>query len=259
MSENDVDPQIDLLAVGPHPDDVELFCGGTVARTVRQGHTVALVDLTRGEAASRGTPELRAEEAAAAASILGVAERRNLGIPDAGIRCDAAAPGDDAYTARLVSVLRELRPRVVLAPWREARHPDHAAAATLVERAVFLAALRSYRPQLGDRHRVSRVLSYPIRVVPQLSFLVDISEVAEVKEQAIAAYGSQVKPDPNAAPTLVGSAGSLDSLRARDAYLGAQLGVARAEGFVVRDAVPVDDVVAHFGDRPEPYFSGGAS
>ena len=237
----------DLLAIAPHPDDVEIFCGGIIAKSVAQGHNVAILDLTRGELSSRGTPELRAVEAAQAADLLG-AQRYNLGLPDGGIR------EGDAQTSALAAVLRQIRPKVVLAPWKQARHPDHSAASQLIDRAVFFARLaRASIP--GEPHHVGRVVYYLQRVVPRADFLVDVSDVWSLKRDAIAAHGSQTAPKADGPRTLVGAPDALTAIEARDRYWGAQLGVTYAEAFCTAAAVPVDDLVAHFGNRDEPHFS----
>src|SRR5688572_23364573 len=133
---------LDLLAVAPHPDDAELICGGTLVRAVRAGHAVGILDLTRGEMGSRGTPEGRAAEAARAATVLGIDERESLGMPD------AAITNTRETRLRLVAALRRLRPRVVIAPAPApfGRHPDHREAAELIRDAVFLSGLARFDP-----------------------------------------------------------------------------------------------------------------
>jgi bacillithiol biosynthesis deacetylase BshB1 len=162
----------DLAAVCAHPDDAELIMGGTIARETGRGRRVALVDLTRGESGSRGTPETRAAEAAEAARILGVAHRESLGLPDAGL---AVVP---EQKDPLVAVLRRLRPQVVLLQHWEQRHPDHAAASRLVYDACFLAGLRNYRSDLGPPHR-PRKLIYAVTMTEATevapTFVVDIT------------------------------------------------------------------------------------
>ncbi|MCA9564285.1 MAG: bacillithiol biosynthesis deacetylase BshB1 [Myxococcales bacterium] len=241
----------DLLAIGPHPDDIELFCGGTVAKSVRLGHTVALLDLTRGELASRGTVEERAAEANRAAELLGVSERHNLGLPDGRIR------DDDASVAKLVVLIRELRPTVVLAPWRHARHPDHEAAHQLVRRAVFSAGLKNYLPMPDGKngpHRPARVCFYPMRVETRPTLLVDITEHWEQKRRAIEAHASQVMPTPGAPETLIGSASSLAALETRDRYWGTQAGSQYAEPFVMAELPVVDDLVKALEGSATPHF-----
>ncbi len=238
---------VDMVAIGAHPDDVELFCGGIVALSARQGHRVVIVDLTRGELASRGTPETRAAEAATAARALGV-EREQLGLRDGGIR------DDDASTTALAALLRRLRPRVVLAPWSRARHPDHAAASHLVDRAVFFAHLAK-APVDGVPHRVSRVLYYLQRVGPTPDVLVDVTPFNYATRGALAGTPRPAAPRRDGPQTLVGSPDAVAAIEARDRAWGTHLGVGYAEGLCSTHAIPVDDVVAHFGDRAEPHFS----
>jgi bacillithiol biosynthesis deacetylase BshB1 len=246
----------DVVAFGPHPDDVELCCGGLVAKLVALGHRVALVDLTRGEMSTRGTVDERAGEASEAARVLGVAQRANLALPDGGLRGD-----DDAHAAAVAHTLRTLRPELVLAPWAVERHPDHEAAHALVRRAVFLAGLRKWAGSLEQAHRPRTVLWYPMRHIAEPSFVVDVSAHYETKRAAIQCHRSQVSAPPGTAPgsaagaaTLVGSALSLSSLEARDAFYGAQIGVAFGEPFIVDEAVAIDDPVAHFRGRPPALF-----
>ena len=137
----------DIAGLCAHPDDAELVMGGTIAREAARGRRVALVDLTRGESGSRGTPETRAAEAQEAARILGVAHRESLGLPDARL---AVVP---EHKDPMVEALRRLRPRVVMLQHWEQRHPDHAAASRIVYDACFLAGLRNYRPDLGPAFR----------------------------------------------------------------------------------------------------------
>ena len=239
----------DVLAIGPHPDDVEIFCGGTVALMVRQKRQVAILDLTQGELSSRGTVTIRAVEAQAAARVLGVQTRLQLGLPDGHIRVD------DASCTALVRVLRQLRPRIVLAPWRSERHPDHEAAAELIYRAVFMAGLRRYDEEQGfPAHTVAEVLSYPMRVEAPIRILVDITEVMDTKLAAMAQHVSQLAPNPDAPPTLVGSADSGEALRARDRYFGAMAGCTFAEGFVTRSVPVIQDPVSVFSGRGAPHF-----
>lgn len=263
----------DIAAFGPHPDDVELCCGGLIAKLVALGHRVALVDLTRGEMSTRGTVDERAQEAANAARVLGVAHRMNLALPDGGL-----ARGDDAQAAAIASSLRALRPELVIAPWAIERHPDHEAAHALVRRAVFLAGLRKWtspEASAGEAHRPRTVLWYPMRHITEPSFVVDVTAHYDAKRAAIRCHASQVaqvapadavdappgtgpgsaaQGTPGTAATLVGSALSLSSLEARDAFYGAQIGVAFGEPYVIDEAVAIDDPVTHFRGRPPSLF-----
>jgi len=239
---------LDVLAIGPHPDDVELFIGGTTRHMVELGQRVAILDLTRGESATRGTPAIRAVEAAHAAQVLGVM-RDQLGLPDGGVRAD-----DPEQTAALVTYLRTRKPELVLCPWTEERHPDHEAAARLVLRAVFLASAGGFMPTL-PRHVVREVLHYPMRVLVKPSFVVDIAHTLTTKRAAIACHASQVGAARTAdGGTLVShaAASGIDSIAARDQFYGAQIGSIAAEPFIMRATLHVADPLTHLRSRPGP-------
>jgi bacillithiol biosynthesis deacetylase BshB1 len=155
---------IDALAIAAHPDDAELFCGGTLALLSRQGYKVGICDLTRGELATQGTPDTRSAEAKAASDLLKLAHRENLSLPDGGI-----FESENTQVDALCEVFRRLKPELLLAPYFEDRHPDHAQASRLVDRAVFFANLRSYRPESGEPHQILQVLYYQICVLSELS------------------------------------------------------------------------------------------
>jgi bacillithiol biosynthesis deacetylase BshB1 len=227
---------LDCLAFGPHPDDVELFCGGLLATLAARGYRVGVVDLTRGEKASRGTSETRAAETEAATRALGLAHRENLGLPDTGVHEADAAP--------LVEALRRLRPELVVAPYWHERHPDHEAASALVTRALFLAGLRRHGD--GEPHAPRRTLYYPMRHLAEPTIVVDVSAAYARKTAAVRCYASQVEARPEGPATLVGSPLSLTSLEARDAFYGAQIGVAHGEPYVLREAIGLADPVDHF-------------
>jgi bacillithiol biosynthesis deacetylase BshB1 len=230
----------DLAAFCAHPDDAELVAGGSLALEAARGRRVALVDLTRGEAGSRGTPETRAREAAEAARILGAAHRESLALPDARL-----APLPEQKD-RVVEAVRRLRPRVVLLQHWEQRHPDHAAASRIVYDACFLAGLRSYEPGLGPAFRPEKLV-YAVTMteasdlVP--TFVVDVTAVWETKMRAIAAFASQFTPAP-------GETGPLPLDRFQEAVElsarrhGQRIGVRYGEGFVTREPLRVSDLVA---------------
>lgn len=180
---------IDLLVVGPHPDDAELGLGGTLARAHAAGLGTAVVDLSRGEAATKGTPELRAEEAQAAAQLLGLDERRNLGWPDSRI------VDGEQRRLELAAALRELRPRVVAAPHPNDRHPDHVAAAIIVPAAVHLAGLAA-APLAGEPWKAERLYAYMGNGPFDATVVVDVSDTIEVWEAAVRCYRSQFTGDP---------------------------------------------------------------
>jgi N-acetylglucosamine malate deacetylase 1 len=230
---------LDALCFGAHPDDVELTCGGLVARLAAHGHRVGIVDLTRGERGTRGDVATRAREAEAAARILG-AGRENLGLPDCGLDRH-----DQGQLRAVVDCLRRHRPGLVVAPDRHDEHPDHVEASHLVASACHHAGLAGYgHPEkqgpAGERHRPARILFALYRSATAPHLVVDVSEVWEKRMAAIRAHASQLDPGAGAA-TYLTAAGFLDTVEARARTWGALLGVAHAEGFRVRGPWPVPD------------------
>jgi len=215
----------DLLAIGAHPDDVDLGVGGMLAKAAGTGRRVAVLDLTRGELASRGTVEERQAEAARAAEVLGVAQRLNAGLPDGGLA--------NVEEQRLVVIrhLRALRPRVLLIPGRPDRHPDHEAAHELVRAANFFAGLT--RIDTGQEPwRAQTVYCYHpyYQASAAPSVLVDISEQFDLKLDALRAYASQFhNPNRDEPETYVSSAKFWEDIRTRAAFWGSQAGVRFAE------------------------------
>jgi N-acetylglucosamine malate deacetylase 1 len=235
---------VDVLAFGAHPDDVELFCGGTVIRLCELGYSVGVADLTRGERASHGTPAERARETVAASAELGIAFRDNLELPDTEL---AATP---EQLARVVAVLRRRRPELVLAPHHADRHPDHVAASALVTRAAFFAGVRKFAPEAGERH-VPRVLYYAMRHRMTPSFVVDTSAVAARKARAIACYASQLeRRTGDSDPTLISAPGAIAAIEARDRYYGSMIGTSHGEPVRSAAVLGVVDPVAHFRANP---------
>lgn len=227
---------VDLLVLAPHPDDAEINCGATIARQVRLGASVAIVDATRGELGSRGTPAIRAEEAAAAAAVLGVATRENLGLPDGHLRGD-----DTDQRAAVVDCLRRLRPAVVLAMHGRARHPDHIALAGLVGGAIKAAALHGLRTASGaPAHAGMRLWWYEseLRLDPDL--LVPAEAVDwQRKLAAIRCYRSQLHaPDAAAPATTIAAPGFVDDIDLRGRSWGRQCGADFAEAFAVGPDLP---------------------
>ena len=180
------DPPLDVLAVFAHPDDAELLCGGSLARSVDRGERVGILDLTRGELGSQGSPEIRAREAEAASRVLGIHVRRNAELPDGGL--------DDSHQARrtVAAALRQLRPRVVVTHWLEGRHPDHRAAARLVTAAAYLAGLRNLDAPGEPFRPVRMVHAIAFREdAPPPSFVVDVTDTVDRKLAALACFESQ--------------------------------------------------------------------
>lgn len=239
---------VDVLAFGPHPDDVELFCGGTLRALVLRGHSVGVVDLTRGEKASRGTPETRAREAEAAAAVLGLAFRENLELPDTELTAEPTSP----QLARVIEVIRRRRPEIVLAPWVEERHPDHVAASQLVTKAVFFAGVRNVESTpAAERFAPRQLLYYQGRYHLTPSFVVDTSAVAVDKQRAIACYGSQLaSTTPGAPPTLIGSPRALEAIEARDRWFGSMIGATHGEPLRAAQVMGLVDLVEHYRANP---------
>jgi bacillithiol biosynthesis deacetylase BshB1 len=221
--------RVDLLAFGPHPDDIEIGIGGVVARHVRQGAVVGLCDLTRGELGTNGTVEERLAEADEAARLLGVAWRRNLGWPDG----DITLAADRILAA--VEMIRECRPRAVAAPYWDDRHPDHRAASEAIRRAVFNSGLRRYAAA-GEPWRPEWIAYYFINDSAAPSFVVDVSDDYEMKRRALDCYRSQFQPA-SGLPTRLTSPRFRQLIESRDAQFGALAGVAFAEGVIVREPI----------------------
>jgi N-acetylglucosamine malate deacetylase 1 len=225
-----VDP-VDVLAFGPHPDDIEIGIGGTVARHAASGLRVGLCDLTAGEMGSNGTIDERLAEAEAARTVLGAAWRVNLRLPD-------RALGSDAAHARAIAALvRTARPRVVVVPYWSDRHPDHVAASHLLTDGVFNAGLRRYDAG-GDAWKPEWTCYYFINDSATPSFVIDVSDHYETKRRALACHASQFRPsEPGAVETRLTSSRFQQLIESRDAQFGAQAGVAFAEGFVVKQPI----------------------
>lgn len=233
-------PTIDVLAIGAHPDDVEMNVGGTLLKLKAQGYRTGILDMTRGEMGTRGTVEIRALEAHNAAQILGLDVRANLELPDGHISAD------DASRRKLVRALRRLRPKVIFAHYPEDPHPDHAHSAQIIREAAHLAHLAKYDTDFGlERHFISAIAHYlfPRTVAP--TFLVDITAHREEKWAALAAHVSQFhNPNSQDLQTLLSGEDFFDRLKARDRYFGSLINVRDAEAFVVKEALNVADPMA---------------
>jgi bacillithiol biosynthesis deacetylase BshB1 len=220
--------QVDLLAIGPHPDDIEIGIGGVVAKHAALGHLVGLCDLTAGEMGSNGTVDERLAEAEAARQVLGAVWRVNLRLPD---RAIGASPDHQRTVAGLV---RSARPKVVAIPYWSDRHPDHVAASYLLTEAVFSAGLRRYQAE-GDAWKTDSVCYYFINDMATPSFVVDVSDHYETKRRALACHLTQFQPSqPDAVATRLTSIRFRQLVESRDAQFGAVAGVAFAEGLIVK-------------------------
>ena len=221
---------LDLLAFGPHPDDLEIGLGGTLAKHAALGHSVGLCDLTRGEMSSNGTPDQRVKEAEEAGKALGAAWRENLALPD---RAIGDAPD---HIRRVVELIRRVRPRAIAVPYWQDRHPDHQSSATLLRDAVFNAKLKRYAA-IGDPWQPEWVCHYFINDAGPVSFVVDVSAHYEAKRRALACYASQFTRATESAETRLNSPGFSQLIESRDAQFGALAGVRFAEGIVVNEPV----------------------
>ena len=222
--------KVDILAIGAHPDDVELGCGGTLAKLISEGKKVAIVDLTQGELGTRGTNVTRAQEAASASEILGISARENLKMKDGFIL------NSEEYQMQIVKMIRKYQPEIVLANAVDDRHPDHAKAAKLVSDACFLSGLVKIETELDGENqkqwRPKQVFHYIQWKHITPDFVIDISDFMEKKIEACLAYKTQFyDPDSKEPMTPIATKDFLESLTYRAQDLGRLSGVEFAEGF----------------------------
>jgi N-acetylglucosamine malate deacetylase 1 len=247
---------LDVLAIAAHPDDVELTCGGTLIKMSGMGYRTGILDLTRGEMGTRGSPEIREQEATAAGKVMGLALRANAGLPDSRLEVK------EEYKRVIAVKIRELRPRTVILPHWEGRHPDHYNASKLGYEACFIAGLKQY-PLEGEPFRPFKILYSAAYSTLTPNFATDITEQYARRREAILCYRSQFQPpnqdDGRAAqqnPRVDGRNSEsesekvfmpLDRLEAEmnlvASYYGRMIGVQYAEGFTVRETQQVDDIV----------------
>ena len=228
---------VSLLAIAAHRDDVELTCGGALIKAARQGHRTAVIDLTMGETGTRGSAALRGREAERAAEVLGVAERTNLGLPDAGL------VNTPDTRARLVREIRRLAPRTVIAPSPEGRHPDHRIAAQLIHDACFVAGLAKVEPDVPKHrpHKLLYALTYREHA-PKPTFVLDISEVFEQKLDAIRCYGSQFEGVTQAGEVYPNGEPLLEIVRHQAAHYGSLIRTRYGEPYLTMETMRVDDI-----------------
>ena len=233
--------KVDILAFGAHPDDVELGCGATIAKAIAQGKTVGIVDLTRGELGTRGTAEIRDQEAEDAADILKVSFRKNLGFSD------GFFTNDETHQKAIIHLLRLHQPTIVLCNAVEDRHIDHAKGSQLVSDACFLSGLQKINTQTvngisQNPWRPSHVYHYIQWKEISPDFVMDVSDFLDIKIKAIEAYKSQFfDPESKEPETPISSKNFLDSVRYRAQNLGRLTGVEAAEGFTVERTPLIQD------------------
>lgn len=229
---------LDLLAIAAHPDDVELSCGGTLLRMAQQGYKTGILDLTAGEMGTRGTPETRAREAAKAGKMLRVSWRGILGVPDSDVQSSRE------NKLLLAAKIRELRPKTVILPYWEARHPDHYHASTLGYEGCFLAGLKQL-PLQGEAYRPFKILYSTAYANIRPTFVVDISAQYEQRKRAILAYSSQFQPKgpKKRGGVHLGLDQLQDEMNQLARHYGQMIGVRYGEPFLVKELMKVDDIV----------------
>lgn len=232
--------KLDILAIGVHPDDVELGCSGTILNEIRNGKEVGIIDLTEGELGTRGTVETRYAEASVAAEILGVTVRDNLKMRDGFFK------NDEEHQLKLITAIRKYQPTVVLGNILDDRHPDHGRAGHLIKDACFLAGLAKIQTfdengQQQERWRPSYVLHYMQDWYHEPDLLIDITEVFEIRMKAIEAYGTQFfsNAGDTEPQTYISTPDFIDSVIARARMLGKRIGVKYAEGFVTEKKIGI--------------------
>jgi bacillithiol biosynthesis deacetylase BshB1 len=236
--------KLDILAIGVHPDDVELGCSGTLINEIRRGKKAGILDLTQGELGTRGTVETRYAEAAEAARIIGVELRDNLKMRDGFFQ------NDEAHQLQLIAAIRKYQPNVVLANVLHDRHPDHGRAGHLISQCCFLSGLAKIETKDGsgqrqDRWRPSYVLHYIQDWYHEPDLLIDISDVFEQRMKSIEAYSTQfhnAKTGEEGPQTYISTPDFLESVIARARMFGKRIGVKYAEGFITEKKLGIKNL-----------------
>jgi N-acetylglucosamine malate deacetylase 1 len=233
--------KIDILALGAHPDDVELTCSGTLLKAMEHGKKAGIIDFTKGELGTRGTPEIRMAEATAAADILGISARENLCFRDGYIQ------NDEAHQLEVIKMIRKYQPDIILANAVRDRHPDHGRASELAREACFLAGLKNIKTELDGKNqqawRPKLVYHYIQSVAIEPDFIVDVSEVWDKKMASYEAYKSQFFDPKSGEPqTYISSPDFLKMVESRAIHYGHAIGVKYGEGFTIERPMGVDDV-----------------
>mgnify|MGYP001075979261 CR=1 FL=1 len=240
--------RLDVMAFGAHPDDVELYAGGTLAKMAARGYVTGIADMSRGEMGSRGTPATRAREAAEAARILGVTVRENLGFPDGNIPSNA-----DARLA-VIRLLRRYRPFLVLIHHWDDRHPDHVNTSRLVTEAAHHAGLAKIKTS-QERFRPHAVVYFMLPAHTTPTFVVDVSEFQEQRLAAIHAYRSQLfDPSSSEPATYLSQEDFLTHVENIHSFYGTLIGRAKGEGFFMRGVPEVPDLVDFFKKQSSTRF-----
>ncbi len=235
--------KVDYLFFGAHPDDAEIGCGGTMLDAVAKGKKIALVDLTRGEMGTRGTPETRLRESLASARVLGALFRLGLDLGDGNLRSGREEE------LEVIALIRKHRPSIVYAPHPDDRHPDHTRCGKLVTEASFYAGLAKI--ETGQpAHRPQTVVYYMQNYVQQPSFVVDTTAYQKRKMEALRCYKSQFyNPRSKEKPTFIAKKSFIDMIEARARHFGTMIGAEFGEGFLTKQPPRVDDVAAAYRGR----------
>ncbi|MCI2426596.1 bacillithiol biosynthesis deacetylase BshB1 [Candidatus Acetothermia bacterium] len=229
--------KIDVLAFGTHPDDIELGCGGTLIKLSSAGHLIVLVDMTQGEMGTRGTVEIRQQEAATAAKIIGAVTRENLGLEDGNINITPEAK------RKVVEIVRKYRPSLVLIPYGKDRHPDHYRTSELAYEGIFTAGLHRYNTGQAA-YRPLRLLYYMGWQEFTPSVIIDISAQFKRKMEAIYAYSTQFKPDNDSYPPTRLTSGEYNrSIKTRSAYYGSLINKEYGEGFLIQGNIEAENLL----------------
>jgi len=232
--------QIDILAFGAHPDDSELFAGGTLAKMAALGHSTGIVDMTRGELGTRGTPAIRSKEANQAAQILGLTVRENLGLPDGNVLVTASA------RLKVIRMLRKYCPRMVMTHYWDDKHPDHVHTSQLVAEAVHHSGLAKIQTRQA-RYRPPIILYFKLPAIVTPSFVVDVSDFIEQRNAAIAAYRSQLFDPASREPsTKLSQPDFLMHVDSIHSYYGTMIGKHKGEAFFIKEMLEIQDLVSHF-------------
>lgn len=237
---------VDFLVFAAHPDDAEMSAGGLIAKMVKLGHRVGIVDLTRGELGTRGTPKERAAESAAASAVLGLSVRENLGLTDGGLESTLEA------RRAVADAIRRHRPTLVAAPYERDLHPDHAAAGTIVAGAFYPSGFGKYETG-SEPYRASGIVHYMCHYHFEPTFVVDVSDVWEQKMEAIRCYASQLhRPGSKEPRTRISEPDFLARFEGRFRHFGTMIGAAYGEPYWTYRPVPLADPVSSYRKDPMP-------
>jgi bacillithiol biosynthesis deacetylase BshB1 len=231
---------VDVLAIGAHPDDLELACGGTIAKLVQQGKKVVLCELTQGELGTRGTKEIRAKEAQQAGDILGAVTRRNLHIPDGNVEVNKK------NMLKIITLIRELCPALLIIPYGVERHPDHVHTSELCREAWYYSGLEKIKTKLNgkvqERHRPHHYFEFMQWMEFEPTFIVDISDTFDLKMKSVRAHASQFfNPESKESETKLSRPDFLEVIETRCRYFGSKIGVKYGEPFISKWSLGIDN------------------